>query len=115
MHTPIEKIQAGPADPQSSSDQLPEAMSGKTRTIGVPRSPIISNRLALFNAMFMPPLTGLIASEGALTPASFPAGAAACPLLTRSVHGVQWSTTSSLAGTPPEEGVYFSLRSDSPH
>src|ERR1039458_9311436 len=71
-------MQAGPADPQSSSDQLPEAISGKTRRIGVPRSLIIGTSFAFFSAMFMPPPTGLIASEGALIPASFTAGFAAC-------------------------------------
>src|ERR1700733_3189801 len=108
-------MHAGPADPQSSSDQLPEAICGKTSRTGIPRSLTFVTSVAFLSGMLIPPPTGLIASEGALTPASFMAGAAARPLLTRSIHGVQWSTTCSVAGTAPEEGVYFSLRNDSPH
>src|ERR1700677_4703503 len=108
-------MHAGPDDPQSSSDQLPAAICGKTRRIGVPWSPTIATSFAFFSAMLIRPPTGVIASEGALTPASFTAGFAAWPLLARSVHGVQCSTTRSVAGTPPNGGVYFSLRNDSPH
>src|ERR1700759_1138244 len=36
IQTPTAKIQAGPAEPQSSSDQAPVAMSGNTRRVGDP-------------------------------------------------------------------------------
>src|SRR5208337_1559115 len=69
MHTPIGKMQAGPADPRSSSDHAPCAISGKTRTTGRPRSLILASSLAFFNATFMPPPAGCIrASEERLTP-----------------------------------------------
>src|SRR5580692_7538599 len=92
-------MHAGPAEPQSSSDQLPEAMSGKTKTVGVPRSLIIGTSFAFCNEMLIPPPTGLTASEAALVPASLTAGLAACPVLAKSVHGVQWSSTRSFAGS----------------
>src|SRR5271165_4199489 len=93
MQTLIGKIQAGPADPQSSSDQAPEAIAGKTWTVGTPRPFTAGASLvvALSKDMFMPLFTGrLIPSEGALMPATLPGGSACfCPVLARSVHGVQ--------------------------
>src|ERR1700739_2690479 len=91
-HTPILKMHAGPAEPQSSSDQAPVAMSGTRRTVILPflTSPT-TFAFWVENAIELP--TGMLnASDGALTPASL--GAAGWPpLLPRSVHGVQWSTT----------------------
>src|SRR5271165_5640610 len=116
MQKPIAKMQAGPADPQSSSDQLPVAICGKTRRTGVPWSLTFATSFALASGIAIPPPTGrLSGSEAALMPASLAADAAVCPVLARSVHGVQWSTTLRLAGVPPEAGVYFSLTNDSPY
>src|SRR5271167_959648 len=115
MQTPMGKMQAGPADPQSSSDHAPVAIWGKTRRVGTPRSLNVASSVALASGMAMPLPTGFIASEAAFMPASLAAEAAVCPVLARSVHGVQWSTTLRLAGVPPEAGVYFSFKNDSPH
>jgi 5-methylcytosine-specific restriction endonuclease McrA len=51
MQTLIEKMHAGPADPQSSSDQLPVAMSGKTSSTGLPRSLTCATNFAFFIEM----------------------------------------------------------------
>src|ERR1700733_9569641 len=113
--TPMEKMQAGPADPQSSSDQFPLAISGKTKRTGFPRSLMFATSLAFFSERFILPPTGLAASVGALCPASFVAGSRACPDRTKSVQGVQWSTTFRLACVPPEAGVYCTFTNDSPN
>src|SRR5271169_3482565 len=116
MHTPIGKMQAGPADPKSSSDHAPWAIWGKTRTVGRPRSLITACSLAFFNATLIPPLADCIrASEERLTPDGRRLGVAFCPVLAKSVQGVQWSATSRVAAVFPDGGVYFSLRNDSPH
>src|ERR1035438_1475825 len=78
-------MQAGPADPQSSSDQFPLAILGKTRRTGLPRSLIFATSVAPLSERFILLPTGLAASLGALCPASFVAGSRACPDRTRSV------------------------------
>src|ERR1700733_10921154 len=109
------KMQAAPADPQSSSDHAPDAICRKTRTVGVPWSFIFATSVAFLSGMFIPLPTGLKAAEEALKPANLAACAAVCPLLARSVHGVQWSATCRLAAAPFNGGEYASLRNDSPH
>src|ERR1700726_3435177 len=90
MQTPIANMQAGPADPKSSSDHAPCAIWGKTRTVGLPLSLIVASNLAFFNAAFIPPPAGCIkASEGALTPDGCMVDVAFCPALAKSVQGVQ--------------------------
>ena len=87
-----------------------------TRRVGMPWSLIVAFSVAFFRGMLIPPPTGrLSASEGALRPDSFMAGAGCCPVRARSVQGVQWSTTFRLAGFPPDGGEYFIFRNDSPH
>ena len=110
--TPIENMQAGPAEPQSSSDQLPLAILGKMRTTP---SALIFAVASLRSLLFIPAFTGLKASLGALSPATLVANSFSCPDRTKSIHGVQWSTTCRLAGAPAEAGVYFTLTNDSPH
>ena len=65
-------MQAGPADPQSSSDQAPVAICGEDEDRR--HAPVIDasrSSLAFFSDMFIPPPTGCFrASEGALMPAS---------------------------------------------
>src|SRR5580698_11047245 len=72
MQTPMEKMQAGPADPQSSSDQFPAAIAGMTWTAGMPRpfAGCATRVVAFSKDTFIPLLTGrLTASETALIPA----------------------------------------------
>src|SRR5262250_1516988 len=114
--TLMAKMQAGPAEPQSSSDHAPEAMSGKTFTDAWLLASTLTSALAPLRALLsMPALTGRRASVGALSPASLSAGSFCWPERTRSSHGVQWSTTARLAGVEPAGGVYFILTKDSPH
>src|SRR6516225_9813380 len=90
MQTPIAKMQAGPPDPKSSSDHAPCAISGKTRTVGVPWSLISGTSLAFFNAMFIPPPADCIrTSEERLTPDGRMLGGGFAPVLAKSVQGVQ--------------------------
>src|SRR4051794_2962868 len=88
--TPIENMQAGPAEPQSSSDQLPSAILGKTRTTALLFSSALIFAVASLRAPpFIPLFTGLRASLGALSPASLFACNFCCPDRTKSIHGVQ--------------------------
>jgi hypothetical protein len=116
MQTPMAKMQAGPADPQSSSDHAPVAICGEDEDVGTPWSLTVAHQVCILQrhahaAVYGPPerfrggahaghpgrQRRSLSGSGEVSPR--------CPV----IHHLQ------VAGFPPEGGVYFSFRNDSPH